>query len=176
MPILSASPFSWQEGEAWYLPFRAPERTDAGTGVHASGCCGQSCRTQESPRSTRTSRTTCGFTRPGYSLLGIAGDPVIADYLMNAGERSHEFAGSGQPISESSSYSRCRLDRQARQTTASSRSSSPQVVWLNMRAKSRTFPDAWRCVWNRNLINAIWRKLYDFGRGAPDRGAGRARI
>ena len=84
--------FSWQPGEAWYLAVRGPEGSPLLDPDATLERLRPILKTRKSPSSTRTSSTTCWCcAASGVEVRGVAGDPMVADYLLHAGERSHNL-------------------------------------------------------------------------------------
>lgn len=84
--------FSWQEGTGWYLPVRGP----------AECALLEPRQTLENLRpileDAAIEKTNQNikydllvFRQQGITVRGVTGDPMIADYLLNAGERSHSI-------------------------------------------------------------------------------------
>ena len=85
--------FCWQAGRG-VVPggARAGRFAAARPGRRRWTGCGRSWKTRKSPRSTRTSSTTCWCCAARASrCAGVSGDPMVADYLLHAGERSHNL-------------------------------------------------------------------------------------
>jgi DNA polymerase I len=82
--------FCWQAGEAWYLPVRAPEgeaRLDPAKTL-------QGLRpVLEDPSIAKVNQNIkydlLVLRQQGVEVAGVAGDSMVADYLLHAGERSH---------------------------------------------------------------------------------------
>jgi DNA polymerase-1 len=84
--------FSWQQGEAYYLPVRAPEGQAA---LDPAETLEQLRPILENPRVAKINQNI------KYDLLvlrsqsvnpaGVAGDSMVADYLLHAGERGHNM-------------------------------------------------------------------------------------
>jgi DNA polymerase-1 len=84
--------FSWQPGEAWYLPVRGP----AGEAILDLTPTLAALRpTLENPRTAKVNQNIkydlLVFRQQGIALAGVAGDPMVADYLLHAGERNHNM-------------------------------------------------------------------------------------
>src|SRR5262249_27004007 len=84
--------FCWKEAEAWYLALRGPsgeKLLDEQTTLQAMKPI------LESERPTKVNQNIKYdiqvFKQHGIEVGGIAGDPMVADYLLNAGERSHSM-------------------------------------------------------------------------------------
>lgn len=85
--------FCWQEAEAWYLPVRGPE----GEPVLDSAATLAALRPVfEDPTVAKVNQNIkldkLVLLQHGVTLAGVAGDSMIADYLLHAGERSHSLA------------------------------------------------------------------------------------
>jgi DNA polymerase-1 len=82
--------FSWQPGEAWYLPVRAPEGEAV---LDPDTILAQLANVLEDPKVTKVNQNIkydlLALRGKGIHLQGVAGDPMLADYLLHAGERSH---------------------------------------------------------------------------------------
>jgi DNA polymerase-1 len=85
--------FSWQAGEAWYLPVRAPQgqaKLDLAKVLERLG------PVLEDPRVGKVNQNIkydlVVLRRNDVRLMGAQGDPMLADYLLHAGERSHNLA------------------------------------------------------------------------------------
>jgi DNA polymerase-1 len=82
--------FSWQAGEAWYLPLRGPEGFAL---LDSKATLDRLQPILEDPEVAKINQNI------KYDLLvlrgqvvqprGVAGDSMVADYLLHAGERSH---------------------------------------------------------------------------------------
>lgn len=85
--------FSWQAGQGWYLPIRGP----AGEDVHDPTTTLDRLRPiLEDPKVAKGNQNIkydlMVFRQNGIALNGVNGDPMLADYLLHAGERSHNLA------------------------------------------------------------------------------------
>ena len=79
----SATPSAGSRTEAYYLPSAARGGRERSTRTRRSRRSSRSSRTRRSRRSTRTSSTTCSCSRRTASTLaGVAGDPMVAHYLL----------------------------------------------------------------------------------------------
>ena len=85
--------FCWQDKHAYYLPVRGPagstlldpaDTLAALKPVFENPAVGQ----DESEHQVRPARV-CG--RPASTVAGVAGDPMVAHYLLHSGERSHNL-------------------------------------------------------------------------------------
>src|SRR5205085_4175282 len=84
--------FSWQEGEGWYLAVRGP----AGEAVlDVSKVLDRLRPVLENPAITKVNQNIkydlLVLRQQGVAVAGVAGDPMVADYLLHAGERSHNM-------------------------------------------------------------------------------------
>jgi DNA polymerase-1 len=81
---------SWKAAEAWYLPLRAPAGEAA---LDPAEALAQLKPILEDPAVEKINQNIKYdwevLKRHGIELAGVAGDPMIADYLLHAGERSH---------------------------------------------------------------------------------------
>lgn len=84
--------FSWEEGYAYYLALRGPE--GAAT-LDANATLEQLRPVFEDPNVAKINQNIkydlLVFRGRGVRLAGVAGDPMVADYLLHAGERSHNL-------------------------------------------------------------------------------------
>jgi DNA polymerase-1 len=84
---------AWQAGEAWYLPLRGPEGDAALDPVQTLA---QLADVLEDPQVGKVNQNIkydlLALRRQGVDLAGVEGDPMLADYLLHAGERSHSLA------------------------------------------------------------------------------------
>jgi DNA polymerase-1 len=84
--------FSWQAGEGWYLAVRGP----AGEPVlDPVDTLARLKPVLENPAVIKVNQNikydTQVLRQHGVLMAGVAGDPMIADYLLHAGERSHNM-------------------------------------------------------------------------------------
>jgi DNA polymerase-1 len=84
--------FSWKEGEAWYLPVRGPE----GSGLlDPAGTLKRLKPILEDVEVAKVNQNIkydlLVLRAQGIEVRGVAGDPMVADYLLHAGERSHSL-------------------------------------------------------------------------------------
>jgi len=84
--------FCWQEGEGWYLPVRGPE----GDAVLDPALTLERLRPiLEDPATTKVNQNIkydmLVLRQQGVRLGPIAGDSMVADYLLHAGERTHNM-------------------------------------------------------------------------------------
>ena len=85
--------FSWQASKAWYLAFRAPEGEPT---LELEPTLSALRPILQDPKVQKVNQNIkydlLALHRQGIQLRGIAGDSMIADYLLHAGERSHSIA------------------------------------------------------------------------------------
>jgi DNA polymerase-1 len=85
--------FSWQPGEAWYVAVRGPEGE---TVLEPNRTLTQLAKVLEDPKVAKVNQNIkydwLALRHQGVRLTGVAGDPMVADYLLHAGERSHNLA------------------------------------------------------------------------------------
>ena len=84
--------FSWQAGAGWYLPVRGP----AGEPVLDQAATLQSLRpalenTAIAKVNQNIKYDLLVLRQHGVALAGVRGDPMVADYLLHAGERNHNM-------------------------------------------------------------------------------------
>ncbi len=84
--------FCWQEGVAWYLPVRGP----LGLGILDPATTLARLRPLfEDAMVTKINQNIkydlLVLRGQGIQVAGVAGDPMVADYLLHAGERSHNL-------------------------------------------------------------------------------------
>jgi DNA polymerase-1 len=83
---------SWQAGEAWYLALRGPAKFKV---LDPEETLAQLKPILEAPAQEKINQNIKYdmqvLRRHGIELAGVAGDPMIADYLLHAGERSHSM-------------------------------------------------------------------------------------
>jgi DNA polymerase I len=84
--------FAWKEGEAWYLPVRGPNHDKK---LDPDQTLARLRAVLEDPGVTKINQNIkydqIVLRQNGVALQGIAGDPMVADYLLHAGERSHNL-------------------------------------------------------------------------------------
>src|SRR5262249_12341126 len=84
--------FSWEAGEAWYLAVRAPEGEAR---LEPEPTLAQLARVLENSTIAKVNQNikydSLVLRNQGVTLVGIVGDPMVADYLLHAGERSHNM-------------------------------------------------------------------------------------
>jgi DNA polymerase-1 len=84
--------FCWKPGEGWYLPVRGP----AGDAVLDPGKTLAELKPElEDPAVAKVNQNIkydlLVLRQHGVNLAGIAGDPMVADYLLHSGERNHSM-------------------------------------------------------------------------------------
>ena len=84
--------FAWKEGEAWYLPVRGPAEDKK---LDPDKTLARLRPILEDPKVAKINQNIkydqMVFRQSGMVLGGIAGDSMVADYLLHAGERSHNL-------------------------------------------------------------------------------------
>src|SRR5262249_27571867 len=85
--------FCWQPGEAWYVAVRGP----AGEKVlDPAGTLAELAKVLEDPQVAKVNQNIkydlLVLRKQGVTAAGVAGDSMLADYLLHAGERSHSLA------------------------------------------------------------------------------------
>jgi len=84
--------FCWQGGEGWYLAVRGPAGAPA---LDSNATLEQLRPILENPRVAKVNQNIkydlLVFRRHGIQLAGVAGDSMIADYLLHAGQRGHNL-------------------------------------------------------------------------------------
>ena len=82
--------FSWGGGEAWYLPLRGPQGSAL---LDAEATLARLRPILEDPNVAKINQNIkydlLVLRGHGIHTRGVAGDPMVADYLLHAGERSH---------------------------------------------------------------------------------------
>src|SRR5262249_45854507 len=85
--------FTWQPGEAWYLAFRAPQGEAV---LHEPKTLSQLAKVLENAKVAKVNQNIkydmLALRAQGIQIAGVAGDPMLADSLLHAGERSHSIA------------------------------------------------------------------------------------
>jgi DNA polymerase-1 len=82
--------FSWRAGEGWYLPLRGPEGAavlDPKTTLERLRPILEDTRVAKINQNIKYDLLV--LRGRGVQPCGVAGDPMVADYLLHAGERSH---------------------------------------------------------------------------------------
>ncbi len=84
--------FAWKEGEGWYLPVRGPAEDRK---LDLDKTLARLKPILHDPRISKINQNIkydqIVFRQDGIALQGIAGDSMVADYLLHAGERSHNL-------------------------------------------------------------------------------------
>jgi DNA polymerase-1 len=84
--------FCWKEAEAWYLPVRGPRGEkvlDVSATLTALKPILESIRPRKLNQNIKYDLQV--LKQHGIEMAGVAGDPMVADYLLHAGERSHSM-------------------------------------------------------------------------------------
>ena len=84
--------FSWQAGEGWYLPVRGPEKDnklDPETVLNALKPILEDPHIAKVNQNVKYDQIV--LRNNGIDLEGVAGDSMVAHYLLHAGERSHNL-------------------------------------------------------------------------------------
>src|SRR5262249_31286831 len=83
---------SWKEGEADYLALRGP---DGAATLDANATLQQLRPMLEDARVAKVNQNIkydmLVLRGQGIQIAGVVGDPMVADYLLHAGERSHNL-------------------------------------------------------------------------------------
>ena len=84
--------FSWQPGEAWYLAVRGPDGSPL---LDPDTTLERLKPIFEDPKIAKLNQNIkydlLVLRGKGVEVRGVAGDPMVADYLLHAGERSHNL-------------------------------------------------------------------------------------
>jgi DNA polymerase-1 len=84
--------FSWREGDGWYVAVRGPEGCAT---VDPEETMKQLRPILENPRVAKVNQNIkydlLVLRRHGVEVQGVAGDSMVADYLLHAGERGHNL-------------------------------------------------------------------------------------
>jgi DNA polymerase-1 len=84
--------FCWQAGEAWYLPVRGPDEDAV---LEPTETLARLRPVLEDPQVAKVNQNIkydiLVLRQHGVQVSGIVGDPMVADYLLHAGERSHSM-------------------------------------------------------------------------------------
>lgn len=84
--------FCWKEGEAWYLPVRGPAGEPILDQEKTLTLLKPLLEDPQRPKINQNIKYDLQVLRQyGITLSPIAGDPMVADYLLHAGERSHNM-------------------------------------------------------------------------------------
>jgi DNA polymerase-1 len=83
---------SWRAGQAWYLPVRGPE----GSALLDPATTLEQLRPMlEDPAVAKVNQNIKYdlevLRQQGVRVVAVAGDPMVADYLLHAGERNHSM-------------------------------------------------------------------------------------
>jgi DNA polymerase-1 len=85
--------FSWKANEGWYLALRGPENE---TTLDADETLRELAEILEDADIAKVNQNIkfdlLALRHCGVALAGVAGDSMVADYLLHAGERSHNLA------------------------------------------------------------------------------------
>jgi DNA polymerase I len=84
--------FSWQTGEGWYLPVRGPEKDnklDSETVLSALRPIFEDPKVGKVNQNIKFDQIV--LRNHGIDLAGVAGDSMVAHYLLHAGERTHNL-------------------------------------------------------------------------------------
>ncbi len=82
----------WRSGEAWFLPVRAPEgeaHLDPETTLAQLRPILEDGRVAKVNQNIKYDLIV--LRQQGVAVAGVVGDPMVADYLLHAGERSHNM-------------------------------------------------------------------------------------
>ncbi|MCS6851397.1 MAG: DNA polymerase I [Gemmataceae bacterium] len=84
--------FCWQPGEAWYVAIRGPAATPV---LEPTSTLDKLRPILENPNVAKVNQNIkydlLVLRQHGIQLAGVVGDPMVADYLLHAGERSHNL-------------------------------------------------------------------------------------
>jgi DNA polymerase I len=84
--------FCWQPGEAWYVAVRGPEGEPV---LDPDDTLEQLRKALEDPKVAKVNQNIkydlLVLRAQGVALAGVVGDSMLADYLLHAGERSHNL-------------------------------------------------------------------------------------
>jgi DNA polymerase-1 len=84
--------FCWQEGEAHYLALRGPEGAPVLDPADVLGRLRPVLESADVAKVNQNIKYDLLVLRAqGVELRGVAGDPMVADYLLHSGERSHNL-------------------------------------------------------------------------------------
>ncbi|HXG11238.1 MAG TPA: DNA polymerase I [Gemmataceae bacterium] len=82
--------FAWKAGEAWYLPVRGPAKDPV---LDPDATLEKLRRVLEDPAVAKVNQNIkfdlVVLRGQGVEVAGVRDDPMVADYLLHAGERSH---------------------------------------------------------------------------------------
>jgi len=89
---LAGLALSWKEGEAYYLPFCGPQGDEC---LNVKTTLAALKPIFENPMIAKVNQNiksdALALGQHGVKLAGVAGDPMVADYLLRSGERSHNL-------------------------------------------------------------------------------------
>jgi DNA polymerase-1 len=84
--------FCWQPGEAYYLALRGPDGEPV---LELSETLAELKKVLENPKVAKVNQNIkydlLALRHAGIPLAGLSSDPMLADYLLHAGERSHSI-------------------------------------------------------------------------------------
>src|SRR5262249_10347199 len=84
--------FSWQEGEGWYVAVRGPEGCAV---LDPKKTLAKLKKVLEDPKVAKVNQNIkydlLVLRGHGVGVRGVVGDPMVADYLLHAGQRSHNL-------------------------------------------------------------------------------------
>ena len=84
--------FSWEPGEAWYLAVRGPEGSPL---LDPDTTLERLKPIFEDPKIAKLNQNIkydlLVLRGKGVEVRGVSGDPMVADYLLHSGERSHNL-------------------------------------------------------------------------------------
>jgi DNA polymerase-1 len=84
--------FAWAEGEAYYLPVRGPKGSKL---LDPAETLAALKPVFEDPKAAKVNQNIkydwLVLRAQGVDLRGVSGDPMVADYLLHSGERSHNL-------------------------------------------------------------------------------------
>jgi DNA polymerase-1 len=84
--------FAWKEGEAWYLAVRGPSTDKVLDPVETLAKLRPILENSGIAKINQNIKyDEIVFRQSGVNLTGVAGDSMVADYLLHAGERSHDL-------------------------------------------------------------------------------------
>ena len=87
----------------------------------------------------------------GVEVRGVSGDPMVADYLLRSGERSHNLEELARRQSEPPDDPHRGFDRQeGQETAAAAHGPSSRRRWRPIPARTPTRPGGWPCTWKRS--------------------------
>jgi DNA polymerase I len=85
--------FSWSPDEAWYLPVRGPKGAAV---LKPAPTLRKLAKVFGDPAVAKVNQNIkydlLALRKQGVRVAGASGDPMLADYLLHAGERSHSIA------------------------------------------------------------------------------------